>query len=224
MNGLKIRGKVTGGAEGGNKLYSSETCETVVAKGDLPKRVDLRKWMTPVEAQGVSNSCCANAVAGAYEYLCTRHAEKTGDTVGDISRLFVYYVGLYMNTAVGLFCVRVGLFASLSVTMSVSTPDPYTHTGRLVEAQEWNEEHLPMEVCMYVCMYMYMYIVYVYVYVYVVCMYVHTYILCMYACMHTCMYAYMHTCIHTYIHTYIQSFIHTYIQDAGMTVDSTTVV
>ena len=37
--------------------------------------------------------------AGAYEYLCMRHCEKTGDTVGDISRLFVYYVGRLVDAA-----------------------------------------------------------------------------------------------------------------------------
>jgi hypothetical protein len=49
--------------------------------------------MTEVEDQSQSNSCCANAVAGAYEYLCKRKAMETGDTIGDISRLFIYYVG-----------------------------------------------------------------------------------------------------------------------------------
>lgn len=58
-----------------------------------PSRVDLRKYCSPVENQSQSNSCCANAAVGAYEYLCTRAAAESGDTPGDISRLFVYYVG-----------------------------------------------------------------------------------------------------------------------------------
>lgn len=37
--------------------------------------------------------------AGAYEYLCLRHCEKTGDTPGDVSRLFVYYVGRLVDAA-----------------------------------------------------------------------------------------------------------------------------
>ncbi len=61
--------------------------------GELPEKVDLRPYMTEVEDQSNSNSCCANAVAGAYEYLCKRKAMETGDSVGDISRLFIYYVG-----------------------------------------------------------------------------------------------------------------------------------
>mmetsp|Transcript_53848 Transcript_53848/g.128331 ORF Transcript_53848/g.128331 Transcript_53848/m.128331 type:complete len:396 (+) Transcript_53848:73-1260(+) len=62
-------------------------------EGDAPERIDLRKFMTPVENQKQSNSCAANAVAGAYEYICKRYAMEKGDEAGDISRLFIYYVG-----------------------------------------------------------------------------------------------------------------------------------
>ncbi|MDX1904479.1 MAG: C1 family peptidase [Thermonemataceae bacterium] len=58
----------------------------------LPKVVDLRKYMTPVEEQ-VGNSCVANAFAGAYEYLAKR---TLGDS-GDVSRLFIYYNARYME-------------------------------------------------------------------------------------------------------------------------------
>eukprot|EP00277_Geminigera_cryophila_P035975 CAMPEP_0173099294 /NCGR_PEP_ID=MMETSP1102-20130122/35394_1 /TAXON_ID=49646 /ORGANISM="Geminigera sp., Strain Caron Lab Isolate" /LENGTH=462 /DNA_ID=CAMNT_0013992261 /DNA_START=16 /DNA_END=1404 /DNA_ORIENTATION=- len=114
VNGLKIRkAKPPPPAKPGRKKLCASAPGAqqahVKARPDLPTQVDLRKWMTPVEYQAATNSCCANAVAGAYEYLCTRQAEKTGDTVGDISRLFVYYV------------------------------------GRLVDAAEWNEEHLPLQ-------------------------------------------------------------------------------
>ena len=54
---------------------------------ELPPAVDLRPFMTAVEDQGDTNSCTANAVAGAYEYWLRR---QTSQTV-DISRLFVYY-------------------------------------------------------------------------------------------------------------------------------------
>ena len=37
-----------------------------------PPRVDLRQYCSPVENQSQSNSCCANAAVGAYEYLCWR--------------------------------------------------------------------------------------------------------------------------------------------------------
>ena len=58
-----------------------------------PHRVDLRPYCTPVEDQSESNSCCANAAAGALEYLCKRVAMENGDDVGDISRLFIYFIG-----------------------------------------------------------------------------------------------------------------------------------
>ncbi len=53
----------------------------------LPQAVDLRPYMTPVENQGASNSCTANAMAGAHEYLLKRLNGK----VSDVSRLFIYY-------------------------------------------------------------------------------------------------------------------------------------
>lgn len=59
----------------------------------IPAKVDLRKYMTHVEDQSQTNSCCANAVAGAYEYINKRYAMSKGDKTDDISRLFIYYVG-----------------------------------------------------------------------------------------------------------------------------------
>lgn len=54
----------------------------------LPAKVDLRSFMTDVEQQGETNSCAANATAGAYEYLVKRHL---GEEAYDVSRLFIYY-------------------------------------------------------------------------------------------------------------------------------------
>ena len=54
----------------------------------LPPKVDLRPHLTPVENQGQTNSCAANATAGAYEYLVKRHF---GDDAYDVSRMFIYY-------------------------------------------------------------------------------------------------------------------------------------
>jgi Papain family cysteine protease len=54
----------------------------------LPAKVDLRNFMTPVEQQGGTYSCAANATAGAYEYLIKRHL---GQEAYDVSRLFIYY-------------------------------------------------------------------------------------------------------------------------------------
>ena len=55
--------------------------------GQLPERVDLRGLCSPVENQGHVGSCAANAVVGALEY----HQRLSGQSVTDLSRLFVYY-------------------------------------------------------------------------------------------------------------------------------------
>jgi C1A family cysteine protease len=61
----------------------------------LPAKVDLRSQMTPVEDQGGTNSCAANATAGAFEYLFKRHIGERRDA----SRLYIYYNGRYMADA-----------------------------------------------------------------------------------------------------------------------------
>lgn len=53
----------------------------------LPPTVDLRPYLTPVEDQGQTNSCVANAVAGAYEYWIKKVTRQDAN----VSRLFVYY-------------------------------------------------------------------------------------------------------------------------------------
>lgn len=54
----------------------------------LPPSVDLRPMLTEVEDQASTNSCTANAAAGAFEYLMKRHR---GDDAYDVSRLFIYF-------------------------------------------------------------------------------------------------------------------------------------
>ncbi|MBF0336021.1 MAG: C1 family peptidase [Alphaproteobacteria bacterium] len=68
----------------GSSLY---TPSRNLQKVTLPSKVDLRKYMTPVEDQGDTNSCTANAVAGAYEYWVKKASGKNYDA----SRLFIYY-------------------------------------------------------------------------------------------------------------------------------------
>ncbi|CAK9004889.1 Putative peptidase C1-like protein [Durusdinium trenchii] len=73
----------------------------------IPEKVDLRQYMTTVEDQSQTNSCCANAVCGAYEYMGKRHAMQLGQflpdpaVVDDISRLFIYYVGRKKDQPLG---------------------------------------------------------------------------------------------------------------------------
>ncbi|MEB3338412.1 MAG: C1 family peptidase [Leptolyngbyaceae bacterium] len=66
---------------------------------ELPPKVDLRKYMTDVEAQ-VGNSCVANAFVGAYEYLAKRDLGESGD----VSRLFVYYNARAIGNKAGEDC------------------------------------------------------------------------------------------------------------------------
>jgi len=54
---------------------------------NLPSKVDLRQFLSPVENQGELGSCTANATAGAYEYLMWWHKQSKFD----LSRLFLYY-------------------------------------------------------------------------------------------------------------------------------------
>ena len=58
----------------------------------LPQKVDLRKFLTSIEEQ-VGNSCVANAMAGAYEYLAKRELGEASD----VSRLFIYYNARYID-------------------------------------------------------------------------------------------------------------------------------
>ncbi|HAI75341.1 MAG TPA: peptidase C1 [Microscillaceae bacterium] len=74
----------------GTKQYQSKR----LGSKKLPARVDLRKQMTPVESQGSTNSCVANATAGAYEYLLKQY---WGAEAYDVSRMFIYYNARLMD-------------------------------------------------------------------------------------------------------------------------------
>jgi len=66
-----------------DKLYAA------IAKPpkEMPKLVDLRPIAPPVENQGAMNSCTANALVGALEFL----ENKNKLHLVDLSRLFIYY-------------------------------------------------------------------------------------------------------------------------------------
>lgn len=86
-------------ADGKNREVKGYICQEAPASApmfkaslkssSLPKKVDLRSYMTEVEDQGQVGSCTANAVAGAYEYLVKKNQELDYDY--DVSRLFIYY-------------------------------------------------------------------------------------------------------------------------------------
>ncbi len=60
---------------------------TLSSSSPLPERIDLRGFCSPVEDQEDIGSCAANAVVGALEY----HQRRGGQSMTDLSRLFVYY-------------------------------------------------------------------------------------------------------------------------------------
>jgi hypothetical protein len=66
---------------------SERDFHTVFTNVDVPPRIDLRDYCSPVEDQGKLGSCTANAVVGALEYYLKR---AYGRTV-EMSRMFVYY-------------------------------------------------------------------------------------------------------------------------------------
>ncbi len=82
------KGKAAGYVPMAAKAGAPQYAPSIAVKfGKLPNKVDLRPLMTPVEDQGETSSCVANAVAGAYEYWIKKASKKDQN----ISRLFVYY-------------------------------------------------------------------------------------------------------------------------------------
>ena len=82
------KGKASGYVPMAAKPNAPQYAPSIAVKfGKLPNKVDLRPLMTPIENQGDTNSCVANAVAGAYEYWIKKASKKDQN----ISRLFVYY-------------------------------------------------------------------------------------------------------------------------------------
>lgn len=71
-----------------NEILVKSDRLTAVVKKKLPKKVDLRKWCSPIENQGSIGSCTAHAGVGLIEYYERR---TTGKHL-DASRLFLYKV------------------------------------------------------------------------------------------------------------------------------------
>ncbi|WP_158808707.1 C1 family peptidase [Beijerinckia sp. L45] len=84
----KAKPKKSGYTPMAAKAGAAQYAPSIAVKfGKLPNKVDLRPLMTPVEDQGQTSSCVANAVAGAYEYWIKKASKQDQN----ISRLFVYY-------------------------------------------------------------------------------------------------------------------------------------
>jgi C1A family cysteine protease len=79
--------KVLGYRFSPEKLQNRKAYSATKKFAKLPPKVDLRPHMTGIENQDETNSCVANAVAGAYEYLVKKHIQRDYD----VSRMFIYY-------------------------------------------------------------------------------------------------------------------------------------
>lgn len=79
--------KVLGYRFSAEKLQNRKAYSATNTFSKLPPKVDLRPHMTGIENQDQTNSCVANAVAGAYEYLVKEHTQRDYD----VSRMFIYY-------------------------------------------------------------------------------------------------------------------------------------
>jgi len=65
---------------------------------ELPRKMDMRRHMTPVEDQGRLGTCVPNALVGAIEYLYARKLRRWPCLKPrDYSRLFVYYWARYLD-------------------------------------------------------------------------------------------------------------------------------
>jgi len=83
-----VKGYQRSSPKAGTRTYD----RTGAGLRQLPPKVDLRPQMTRIEDQGDTNSCTANATAGAFEYLRKRHQGVNQD----VSRLYLYYNARYV--------------------------------------------------------------------------------------------------------------------------------
>jgi C1A family cysteine protease len=86
-----------------------------IAAGDIPPTMDLRAEMSPVENQGPINSCVANAIVGALEFLQIRNGIPKNKRFLDMSRMFLYYKA---REAAGLQTVDRGCYISHGILVT----------------------------------------------------------------------------------------------------------
>ncbi|MDO5708423.1 MAG: C1 family peptidase [Andreesenia angusta] len=122
---LKIANKL-----GFNGIEDESDCE-------LPKRIDLREWCSPIENQLELGSCTANATISIVEYFQRRAYGKYIDG----SRLFIYKVArkLMMTEGDSGGWIR----AAMGAIVLFGVPDekyfPYTLDGKRVNPN-WDDE------------------------------------------------------------------------------------
>jgi C1A family cysteine protease len=71
-------------------VFKSPFIHSAFLRGSLlPSSVDMRKYCSPVENQGILGSCTGNAIVGGLELLENKNLDPLSRV--DLSRLFVYY-------------------------------------------------------------------------------------------------------------------------------------
>lgn len=104
---------------------------------ELPPRVDLRPFLSPVENQGQVGSCTANALAGAYEYLIRRHS---GDQ-GDVSRLFLYFNARWYDNIQGDYGSSITTSIRVLQELGICREHFWVYDPSLVNAQPSGEAY-----------------------------------------------------------------------------------
>lgn len=93
MNSPKLGGWRPEEPDSQDLLFEDHSAKMMIKESATAGVLDLRKWCSPVENQRDLGSCVANAVVGGLEFLQIRN----GQTLKDLSRLFVYYNSRLMH-------------------------------------------------------------------------------------------------------------------------------
>ncbi len=110
---------------------------TRFADSELPERVDLRQYLTAVEDQAQTNSCTANAIAGAYEYLAMRILGESGD----ISRLFIYYNARQFDSIEGDNGSSIASSIQVLQEMGACTEETWPYDPEMVDEEPYGEAY-----------------------------------------------------------------------------------
>jgi hypothetical protein len=118
------------------KAYAMVNWPLGAKEGDLPEAVNLLLTgkFTPVESQGYLNSCTAQAIVGALEYL--RHIQRKRPI--DLSRRFLYKLGrrLAGHADDSGLAIRDGVKAAIAFGVPPESEFPYV-------VEQYNEEPEP---------------------------------------------------------------------------------
>ena len=101
------------------------------ATASLPASMDLRPEMSPVEDQGPINSCVAQSIVGALEFLQIKNGIPKNKRFLDMSRMFLYYNARNMAglQTVDRGCyISHGILCTTDIGMVTEKRWPYTYS------------------------------------------------------------------------------------------------